>query len=455
MPQLLVGIDVGTTFAKAVVCDAGGAELAHARVPTRWTRVATGAEADADALADAALSAAGQALQDVPDGEVAGVGVAGMAESGVLLDGAGRPAAPVIAWHDQRGAGEAADLAATFGAAAFSRRTGLPASRLCSLAKLRWQRRHLPGAAGAAAWVGVPEWVAHALGAPRVAERSLACRTGAFSLADARWWPEALDWLGVPEGFFAEPVAAGTPLGRATAGPARLRGAHVTVAGHDHLAAMVGAGATGAGDVLHESGTSEVFVRSASPGLDPQRVVEAVEAGVTVGWHVLPDEWGLLSGNELTVVLASVLQLLGVDGDERREALDAAVVRSGGDTGGLRLTGVGDQGTFTLTGIAPGLEPAHVWAAALAAAADLDAATLARSDAIAGPHARIIATGGGIRGAAARLAKESRLGPIEWSPVREATARGAALLAGSAAQCPREVVRWDDVQPGGSTPPGW
>jgi sugar (pentulose or hexulose) kinase len=97
------------------------------------------------------------------------------------------------------------------------------------------------------------------------------------------------------------------------------------------------------------------------------------------------------------------------------------------------LTGAGEEPTFALTGIAPGLEPAHVWAAALAAAAELDAATLARSDAVAGPHARIVATGGGVRGAAARLAKESRLGPIEWSPVREASARGAALLASVAA----------------------
>ena len=38
------------------------------------------------------------------------MGVAGMAESGVLLDGAGRPVAPVIAWHDKRGAEEAAEL---------------------------------------------------------------------------------------------------------------------------------------------------------------------------------------------------------------------------------------------------------------------------------------------------------------------------------------------------------
>jgi sugar (pentulose or hexulose) kinase len=286
--QLLVGIDVGTTFAKAVVCDADGTELAHARVPTRWTRVATGAEADADALAGAALSAAGQALGAVPEGDVVGVGVAGMAESGVLLDGAGRPVAPVIAWHDQRGAEEAADLASAFGAEDFSRRTGLPASRLCSLAKLRWQRRNVAAAAGATGWVGVPEWVAHVLGAPCVAERSLACRTGAFSLDDGQWWPEALAWLGVPEGFFAEAVEAATPLGSVTSGPARLRGAQVTVAGHDHLVAMVGAGATAEGDVLHGSGTSEVFVRAAPAGLEPEQILRAVRAGVTVAGTCCP-----------------------------------------------------------------------------------------------------------------------------------------------------------------------
>ena len=76
---------------------------------------------------------------------------------------------------------------------------------------------------------------------------------------------------------------------------------------------------------------------------------------------------------------------------------------------------------------------AHVWRAALEAGADLSAATLARCDEVGGPRTRIVAAGGGVRGAAARIVKEERLGPIEWSPVQEATARGAAVLAGVAA----------------------
>jgi sugar (pentulose or hexulose) kinase len=202
----------------------------------------------------------------------------------------------------------------------------------------------------------------------------------------------------------------------------------------------VGAGADAEGDVLHSSGTSDVFVRTIPAHLEPARVADAVAAGVTVGWHVLPDRWVLLSGNELNVALASVLQLLGIDGEADRDALGAAAAELSAADQSLRLEGVGGTSPLTLHGIAPGASPAHLWRAALEAGADLSAATLARSDAVAGPRGRIVATGGGVRGRAARAVKERRLGPIEWSPVQEATARGAALLGGIAAGSTSGVI---------------
>ena len=152
-------------------------------------------------------------------------------------------------------------------------------------------------------------------------------------------------------------------------------------------------------------------MRSIPARLEPDRIADAVSAGVTVGWHVVPDRWVLLSGNELDVALASVLQLLGIDGEAERDALNAAAAEIPPSAQQLRLEG------------------AHLWRAALVAGADLSAATLARSDAVGGPHRRIVATGGGVRGAAARAVKEQRLGPIEWSPVQEATGRGKLALA--------------------------
>jgi sugar (pentulose or hexulose) kinase len=431
--QLLVGIDVGTTYCKALVLDADGETLGEARDRTPWTPVPTGAELDPHAIASAALVVASRALGRSPAGVVAAVGIAGLAETGVLLDRRGEPVGPAIAWHDVRGAGEARAIAIEIGSRRFAARTGLPTSPLCSLSKLRWQRSHAPGAAAAVRWLGMPEWVARALGAGDVAELSLASRTGMLSLRDHAWWPEALAWLGVPEGFLAEPVRAGTPVGRVGDALPEACDATITVAGHDHVVAMVGAGATAEGDVLHSSGTADVFVRTIREPLEPERIADAVANGVTVGWHVIPDRWTLLSGNELNVALASVLQLLGVDGQHERDALDTAAAALAWEEPSLRLQGVGDAQPMSLHGIVPGMSPAHVWRAALEAGADLSAATLARSDTVGGPHTRIVATGGGVRGAAARAVKEERLGRIEWSPVQEATARGAAVLAGIAA----------------------
>ena len=135
-----------------------------------------------------------------------------MAETGVLLDRRGEPLGPAIAWHDARGADEARAFGEAIGRDRFAAETGLPASALCSLAKLGWQRAHLGDAA--ARWLGVPEWIARSLGGADAAELSLASRTGLLSVRDGRWWPEALSWLGVPERFLPEPVPAGAALGQ-------------------------------------------------------------------------------------------------------------------------------------------------------------------------------------------------------------------------------------------------
>jgi sugar (pentulose or hexulose) kinase len=431
--ELLLGIDVGTTYCKAVVLDAEGRERSQSRVRTPWKAVGTGAEIDPSALVRATHRAAAEAIAGGPAGTVVAVGIAGMGETGVLIDARGRPLGPAIAWHDSRGADDARAIEAELGGREFASHTGLPASALCSLAKLRWQQTHLTGFETAVRWLGIPEWVARSLGAPDVAELSLASRTGLFELGRRDWWSRAVDWLGVGHDFFPEPVAAGTALGRVSDALPPAAGAMIAVAGHDHVTATVGAGACEAGDVLHSSGTADVFVRTVDAHLEPDRVADAVAGGVTVGWHVLPDHWTVVSGNELSVTLAPVLQLLGVDGEAARDALTVAAAELGPNHSGLRLEGAGGTSPLTLRGIAPGMTPAHVWRAALEAGAELSRATLARSDAVGGPRRRIVATGGGVRGAAARAVKEERLGPIDWSPVQEATARGAALLGGVAA----------------------
>src|SRR5919206_2252480 len=207
------------------------------------------------------------------------------------------------------------------------------------------------------------------------------------------------------------------------------RGAVLTVGGHDHLAAAVGAGAAGEGDVLDSNGTAEAFVRAIAP-LEPEAVARAVAAGFTVGWHAIEGRQALLGAVWAGSALGRVLGLLGVPVEERDE-IEAAALDA--DPGELELRGL-DARTLTLAGIDRASSPAAAYRAALEAVGAAGAAVLDRMAVAAGGAApRLVVTGGWAAGAAARAVKEARLGTFEHSPAISTGARGAALAAGRAA----------------------
>jgi sugar (pentulose or hexulose) kinase len=399
---LLLGLDAGTSAVKAAVLDGDGREVAHGRAPTPWTTVPTGAEIDPDALLAAAAAAATEALENA-EGNVAGIGVAGMAETGVLVDSGGRPVVPAIAWHDARGDEEAGRMAADLGAEAYAARVGLPCSRLSTLAKYRWMRDHRPEAARGVRWFNVAEWIVRGFGGEPVAELSLASRTGFYDLHARAPWPDALAWADAPAELMPEAVPAGTPMGTSTLPGAR--GAVLTVGGHDHLAAAVGAGAAGEGDVLDSCGTAEAFVRATAP-LPPDRVARAVATDITVGWHAVEGRQALLGALWSGAELGRVVERLG----QPRDELEAAALET------ERAGGTGD--------------PYH---AALDEQAAAAADVLAHMSAVAGPAQRLVVTGGWAAGDAFRAVKARYLGPFEHSPALSTGARGAALAAGRAA----------------------
>jgi len=434
-PRLVVGLDVGTTFCKAVVLDEDGVERAHGRRPTPWRTVATGAEASPADLADAALAALRDALRGEVESEVAGIGVTGMAETGVLLDGAGDPVAPAIAWYDRRGQNESDALARDLGGRRFSSWTGLPPTALCSLVKYRWLREHSSGADRGVRWLSVPEWVVRVLGGEEVAELSLASRTGMLDVIEGRWWDEALAWGMAPAALLPDPMPAGTPAGRVTDALREARGAVLTVAGHDHLAAAVGAVATEDGDVLDDCGTSEALVRTVGASLGRDAIRAAVAAGITVGQHVVRDRMALLSGFGLSAPLARTLRMLGVNGEAARRRIDREAADLVAGQLGVRVEGLLGE-TVSVIAVDHGVTPAHVWRAALEAVADASADALGRMEAIAGRPRRIVMTGGEARSVAVRAVRDARIPSLQWSPVREAAAHGAALQGGRAAGVP-------------------
>jgi sugar (pentulose or hexulose) kinase len=450
--ELLLGVDIGTSRCKAAVVSLDGAELAHGAVPIPWRVVPTGAEIDPGALVDAALDAVELALAGAPDGRVLALGVTSMAETCALLGPDGEPVAPAIAWHDQRGREEAERMAEALGADRFAVRSGLPPSPLCTLAKYRWLRDHSAAALGGTRLLSVAEWVVHRLGGEQLAELSLASRTGMLDREAADWSAEALAWAEAPAGLLPPLVQAGTPYGKA-ARQGRLDGAALTVAGHDHLCASVGAGVVAAGELFDSCGTAEALVQAVPPPLDADQVRAGLAGHVTAGWHVLPGLQVLLGAQRAGLALQRVLDLLGV-WPEDRERLEREGVAAPVGAEGLVLEHA-DTERAVISGIGRHPSPGLLWRAAAEAVTRRSAELIATIESIAGPARRIAVAGGWSRSPTLRAAKAERLGHLDYPAVIEAGARGAALLAGCAAGVyagPTAVPRPHAAAAGASSP---
>ncbi|MGH9123313.1 MAG: FGGY family carbohydrate kinase [Acidimicrobiales bacterium] len=310
---IVLGLDVGTTSIKAVLLDPQGRSQAMARAATPFRG---GEMAPSDLL-----SAARQVLTllDAPDlARVRAVGIAGLAESGAALDGAGRPLGPIIAWNDPRG-GEVVDRLMNRLGADLQRAIGQRLRTVSSVAKLGWLLDQ--GAGPVFWWLGVPELVLHALTGCRVTEFSLAARTGAYDVAERRYLPEVEAGLGLAAGaeVFPPVAAAGSVMGRVSQDGFRWSGLPagipVTLAGHDHLVGRVGAGVAAA-DLANSVGTAETVVAALPPGLVPDLDL-AIEERVPLTW--LPGGHAaalLASAARAGLVVAAVAQALGCRVDE-------------------------------------------------------------------------------------------------------------------------------------------
>ena len=440
---LLVGLDVGTSSAKAVVFTDQGEVVGEGRARTPWITTSHGVELAAEELLNVAIEALGSALDATPGTTgVAGVGITSMGESGVLVDRNGIPAAPVIAWHDNRDREEVEALRRDIAADHFAGTTGKPLRGQWAITKHRWLLRHVPSAATAVRRFNIAEWIVRGLGGDEVTELALASRTGWFDLARRDWWAEGLAWSGATPGLMPPLVEAGLPVGQITRSAAhpRLRDAVLTVVGHDHQAAAVGVGATGEGDEVDSCGSAEAIVRTIPAYLNDEQVRALANAGITTDWSIQPGYWSLLAGTEGGLALQRVLNAIGVDRDGFL-ALDAAALDA--PQGRVHIEGIGTEAVH-LRNISDGVTPAEVWRAVVEAATDEVTRLHDSMTEIVGEHQEIIVTGGWSHSAALIAAKRRRLGALGVAPVHEAGARGAAIYAGRAAG----VFRSDGVFPG-------
>ena len=256
-------------------------------------------------------------------------------------------------------------------------------------------------------WPSVPEWVVHRLGGDLVREPSLASRTGLIDQATGSVWTRASRRPASRRASSPRRRLAGTAAGtlRSAHLPPSLRGAALTVAGHDHPVAAVGVGAVGPDELFNSSGTADVLARSL-PGVLSGRRAPAPGPGRTVrGRARAPRDHAAARRRPRRAAAAA-----GPRRPRRGRLARARAARPGRPRGrrpapgprGLRRRTHGDDVVLRLR---DDVTPAHVWAAATRYTAAETGALIATIESIVGPHRRAVASGGWTRMESVRAAK--------------------------------------------------
>jgi xylulokinase len=268
---MLLGLDIGTSSAKALLLDERGAAVAEAGAGYRVERPRPGwAETHPERWWEAVVAAVRQ-LPAPARAAVRGVGVSGQMHGVVLADAAGAPVRPAILWTDGRSSG----CLARYPAGA-DRTTGNAVTAGMTGPTLLWLAEHEPAALRAARWALLAkDWLRLRLTGEAATDPSDATGT---SLADRDGaWAEALvAGLGLPAALLP-PVreaaqTSGALLPAAADALGLPRGLPVATGAGDTLAAALGAGLQRVGDAQLAIGSSaQVIVpRSGWPGFSPR-----------------------------------------------------------------------------------------------------------------------------------------------------------------------------------------
>ncbi len=448
MADILLGLDLGTTNCKALASSPDGEAIASASVPTPVhspSRDSSSPEYDADGLWNVSARLIQRIVDQLhPDQHIAGLAVASMGESGVLLDSTGRPLFPVLTWHDRRTLQWKEWWSARLSATDLYRITGLPPDHIYSANKILWYRQEYPQAfAHAQTWLCLADWITFCLTGERTTSLSMASRTMLFDVSARAWSQDLMHLADIQASLMPPALPSGQLVGKVTASAARITGLRegtpVVIGGHDHICAALAAGVVGPGPVLDSAGTAEAILFPLdAPILDGA----AAAAGVCCGCHTVRDRYYMVGGVMSGAVTSWLGQVLA--GDASAEALarlmEEAMSAPPLANGVCFLPYLGGSGP-------PDRDP-DAWGAWLGLRLSHNRADLMRAameglgfavrhlleglqQVTGAPATELRAVGGGSRNPWWQSLKADVLGlPVQVPAVTDVTAQGAALLAG-------------------------
>jgi glycerol kinase len=427
-------VDVGTSSVRVGVFDAAGEVRSHGERELLPDTPAEGiVEFDARVMADTCVELATDALGRA--GAVDAIGISNQRGSTVVWDRAtGMPVGPGIGWQDLR----------TIGACLSLRAQGVRASPNQSATKLQWMLDQLPDRARARdlCFGTVDTWIAWTLsnGAVHVTDATNAAVTGLqVTREPSTWDAEVLAVLGVAPEMMPAIVDSSGIVGAATALPgappiAALLG--------DQQASLVGQGCVRPGDAKITFGTGGML--DLVLGEKPPAFDQRGEAGTfpIVAWR---------TGGRVTWGIEAVMLAAGTNVQWLRDDLglistadESDEIASGcDDTGGVvyvpALLGLGtpawDYGARgALFGLTRGTGRAEIVRAVLEGIAHRGADLVESAETDSGIAIPALRVDGGMtdNNTFVQALADAAQRPVEISPMREATSRGAALMAGLA-----------------------
>ncbi|HEX8324630.1 MAG TPA: xylulokinase [Tepidisphaeraceae bacterium] len=290
----LLGIDIGTSGTKTLICDERGTVLATAMAEHPIFHPKPGySEQKPQDWWTATIAATRSVLKKakVKAVDISGIGLSGQMHGSVFLDKRGKVIRPALLWNDQRTAEECADIEQAVGGR--EKLIGLvanPALTGFTAPKILWLRKREPKNYEKVAQILLPkDYIRFRMTGEYATEMSDASGTLLLDVANRRWSTELLSTLGIDAGLlprtYESHIVTGTLSRSAAAELGLAEGTPVVGGGADNAAAAIGNGVVQSGIVAATLGTSGVvFAHSDQPTLDPLGRVHTM-------CHAVPGKW--------------------------------------------------------------------------------------------------------------------------------------------------------------------
>jgi xylulokinase len=301
-----IGLDIGTSAAKALLCDQEGKiiSIAQSEFPL-YTPQPLWSEQDPADWWQGLLKAIQQVLKEaaIPSTQIAGIGLTGQMHGSVFLDGENQVIRPALLWNDQRTAAECEQITALVGYEHLIEIAGNPALTGFQAPKILWLRNNEPRNYERVAKVLLPkDYIRFLLTGEYATDCSDAAGTLLLDLRKRDWSNELLHVLDLPRDWFPTVYEGSQITGHLLAKVAEKlglpAGIPVVAGGGDNAAAAVGTGIVRSGLVSSSIGTSGVvFAHSDDIRFDPAGRLHTFCHAVPGKYHLMAVT--LSAGNSL------------------------------------------------------------------------------------------------------------------------------------------------------------